>query len=69
MLFKSQYGFRKSHSIETATIELTDTLLQNLDNGKIPIAICLDLSNAYDPLAHAILLKQNWSIMASRTLP
>ena len=39
MLFKSQYGFRKSHSTDTAAIELTDTLLQNLDNCEIPIAI------------------------------
>ena len=29
ILFKSQYGFRKSHSTETAAIELTDTLRQN----------------------------------------
>ena len=55
MLFKSQYGFRKSHSTETAAIELTDTLLQNLDNGEIPIAIFLDLSKAIDTLDHTIL--------------
>ena len=39
ILFKIQYGFRKSHSTDTAAIELTDTLLQNLDNCEIPIAI------------------------------
>ena len=58
ILFKSQYGFRKLHSTETAAIELTDTLLQNLDNGDIPIAIFLDLSKAFDTLDHAILLKK-----------
>ena len=58
ILFKSQYGFKKSHSTETAAIELTDTLLQNLDNGEIPIAIFLDLSKAFDTLDHAILLKK-----------
>ena len=58
ILFKSQYGFRKSHSTETAAIELTVTLLQNLDNGEIPIAIFLDLSKAFDTLDHAILLKK-----------
>ena len=67
ILFKSQYGFRKLHSTETAAIELTDTLLQNLDNGDITIAIFLDLSKAFDTLDHAILLK-NWIITASRTL-
>ena len=58
ILFKSQFGFRKSHSTETAAIELTDTLLQNLDNGEIPIAIFLDLSKAFDTLDQAILLKK-----------
>ena len=48
MLFKSQYGFRKSHSTEPAAIELTD----------IPIAIFLDLSKAFDTLDHANLLKK-----------
>ena len=68
ILFKSQYGFRKLHSTETAAIELTDTLLQNLDNGDIPIAIFLDLSKAFDTLDHAILLKKTWIITASRKL-
>ena len=54
ILFKSQYGFRKLHSTETAAIELTDTILQNLD-GDIPIAIFLDLSKAFDTLDLAIL--------------
>ena len=62
ILFKSQYGFRKSYSTETAAMELTDTLLQNLDNGEIPIAIFLDLSNAFDNLDHAILLKKTGAL-------
>ena len=40
-----------------AAIELTDTILQNLDKGKIPISIFLDLSKAIDTLNNAILLK------------
>ena len=58
ILFKSQYGFRKSHSTETAAIELTT----NLDNGDIPIAIFLELSKAFDTLDHAILLKPDFSL-------
>ena len=41
-----------------AAIELTDTLLQHLDNGDIPIAIFVDLSKAFDTLDHAIILKK-----------
>ena len=41
-----------------AAIELTDTFLQNIDNGEIPIAIFLDLSKAFDTLDHAILFKK-----------
>ena len=58
MNFIQKYGFRKSHSTETAAIELPDTLLQNRDNGDIPIAIFLELSKVFDALDHAILLKK-----------
>ena len=39
LLYNSQYGFRKAHSTETATLELIDTLLQALDKKEIPISI------------------------------
>ena len=58
ILYNSQYGFRKSHSTEMATIELTDSLFQNLDMGKLPISIFLDLSKAFDTLDHNILFKK-----------
>ena len=35
LLYNSQYGFRKAHSTETATLELIDTLLQTLDKKDI----------------------------------
>ena len=47
-------GVRKNHNL-TAAIALTDTILKNLDNSEIPIAIFLDLSMAFDTLDHAIL--------------
>ena len=58
ILHNSQYGFRKSHSTEMATIELTDSLFLNLDMRKLPISICLDLSKAFDTLDHNILFKK-----------
>ena len=51
----SQYGFRKNHSTEFAALELTDLILENMNNGKIPIAIFLDLLKAFDTINHQIL--------------
>ena len=57
-LHDSQYGFRKGHFTELASIELIDRITQDLDKGKIPISIFLDLSKAFDTLDHAILLQK-----------
>ena len=56
LLYNSQYGFRKDHSTEFASLELVDKVTQDLDQGKIPIALFLDLSKAFDTLDHDILL-------------
>ena len=56
LLYNSQYGFRKYHSTEMAALELTDRVLHDLDNDKIPISVFLDLSKAFDTLDHSILL-------------
>ena len=58
LLHDSQYGLRKGHSTELASIELIDRITQDLDKGKIPISIFLDLSKIFDTLDHAILLKK-----------
>ena len=54
--FTSQYGFRKLHSTELASLELADRFLQYLDQGKLPLSIFLDLSKGFDTLDHHILL-------------
>ena len=58
LIYNSQYGFRHLHSTELAALELSDRLMQNLDKGKIPIAVYLDLSKAFDTLDHYILLEK-----------
>ncbi len=42
LLYNSQYGFRKAHSTETATLELIDTLLTLLLNT-LPLQITAKL--------------------------
>ena len=56
LLYKSQYGFRKFHSTELAAVELTNRITSQLDEGKLPLAIYLDLSKAFDTIDHDILI-------------
>ena len=58
LLYKSQYGFRTLHSTELAALELTDKIYSQLDQRKIPLAIFLDLSKAFDTIDHSILLNK-----------
>ena len=58
LLYASQYGVRAGHTTELASIELIDRITQDLDKGKIPISIFLDLSKAFDTLDHVILLQK-----------
>ena len=45
-----------SHSTEHAQLELIDRLIHDLDNGKTPVNIYVDLSKAFDTINHDILL-------------
>ena len=58
LIFTSQYGFKKLHSTELASLELVDRVFQHLDKGKLPLSIFLDLSKAFDTLDHYILLNK-----------
>ena len=52
----NQYGFRKQHSTELASLQLVDFLYYKMDAKKTPLNIYLDLSKAFDTLDHNILL-------------
>ena len=54
----NQYGFRKKHSTEMASLHLVDTLNRELDSKYTPLNIYLDLSKAFDTINHNILLKK-----------
>jgi len=56
LYFSSQYGFRELHSTELATLEIADKITFEMDKGKLPISIFIDLSKAFDTIDHKILL-------------
>ena len=56
LFYESQYGFRKGNSTELASLEIVNRLLSKMDKGKVPQAILIDLSKAFDTLDHDILL-------------
>ena len=56
LLYNHQYGFREDYSTELATLEFVDRLYNDMDLGKIPVAIFLDLSKAFNTIDHNILL-------------
>ena len=58
LIYGSQYGYRKSHSTETACLELVDKLHKQLDTSQSPFCVFIDLSKAFDTINHAILLSK-----------
>ena len=53
-----QFGFRKSHSTETALIRLVDQLLFNLDNDKVTRLVFIDYKKTFNLIDHQLLLSK-----------
>ena len=56
ILCKAQSGFREQHSTLTATLDVTDYILKNMDNGLYTGAVYLDLKKAFDTVNSDTLL-------------
>ena len=56
LLAEQQYGFRKNHSTEYAAIKLIDHVSKQMENGKTPGCLYIEVSKAFDTLAFDILL-------------
>ena len=56
ILYDQQYGFRSKHSTQHAILDIVNTILQNMDNGKFSRDVFIDLKKAFDTITHEILL-------------
>ena len=56
LLSSYQFGFRPLHSTATSLIDITNTILHNIDKGKLTGLAFLDLSKTFDTLDHDLLL-------------
>ena len=56
LLAEQQYRFRKLHSTEFAAVKLADYISKQMESGKIPCSLYIDLSKAFDTLCYDILL-------------
>ncbi len=58
LLVKSQFGFRKNHSCQTALIALTEKMYEAINERKYFGMVQLDLSKAFDLVNHSLLIQK-----------
>ena len=56
ILYDKQFGFRKGHSTNHASITLVDKVARALDTRKIVVGVYFDLRKAFDTAPHTIIL-------------
>ena len=56
LLAEQQYGFLKKHSTDNAAIKLIDHVSKEIESGKTPGNVYIDLSKAFETLTFDILL-------------
>ena len=58
ILFKYQFGFRKSYSSYLAITASIDKLVKSVETGDYVVGVFLDFSKAFDTVDHEILLSK-----------
>ena len=66
LLSKSQHGFRRHLSTETALLSVVNKLYNNIDNKKISLVTLCDLSKAFDSVSHEILISKMHKLKIDR---
>ena len=56
LLTTEQFRFRKNQSTEYAAINLVDHISKQIEHGKTPGALYIDLSKAFDALSSDVIL-------------
>ena len=56
IIFCTKAHIDSHFALELAPLEIIDIISKDLDNGKLPIGVFLNLSTAFDTLGHTILL-------------
>ena len=57
-LTSSQFGSRPFHSCETMLLQLTDSLLNDMDKGNLSGILLLDFRKAFDLISYDLLLQK-----------
>ena len=58
VLYKQQFGFRKSYSTAQALLNIAQKIMDALDKGNYACGVFIDLQKAFDTVDHEILLKK-----------
>ena len=56
LFFFSQYGYRRKHSTEFATVQLVEYIISKIDQRKDVATVFMDLSKAFGTIDHGTIL-------------